>query len=899
MASELSKKYKHLTVVTFADKVGEYEQQLKEHNGTMYQFDTIKVISAGDIDPDSNTVSVVSNVKMCESAKTGNFTQFKKGVPHTLTELDSRRLMNDLRKGMGLDPIRENVIFERTKIREQYVAGKIFNVGDRVKDEDGVYEIMDRGANYITVVNESGNLMKKWIDKVSPSRKKIEENLDTNPNEISFKNYTTTNFHKDPRVFHAFKGTISKWEQGGIEDGVAVLNAIKHTDSYLSMTDGKDRTSEADKAKQALARVGEHQSHNYWDDHKVITTADVVAKHNADLQNAISKMNVKEETEVMDSKKIAVRYKDFLKKSGSKEKAIDIAEPSSGKPMTVFKNKEGKLKVQDQEDPSELPEHIEKVKGGYEVESEHGNKNLGKYNSMAGAKKRLKQIEYFKHMKEEHDDQYEMATGFKAAAEHSLSKGNKGAYHAHMANHHDHMGQWHERKNRTSSADREYEKAEFHHAETMKHPYIAEDTIVETFSSVKHESDHKHITHGADFGFKVGKEHHAKISNLEHGDRHVFKCMDNNEYGCWRNGDNLHFKRHSHDGGIQTNMSTIIPVPMWNNQDAMGQDKPVSEETIFESAPFKDLKSAVHYASEKVKTHRDHEDGIEVYKHKAGGYDVNHTMNANGRNALHGSGAKHLGTVYRDKQFNIKHNIKEDLDEAHKLGDKVIMTKGPKDVVGKVGHVGEIRKRWTGDTNTYTIDHEGGSIQLKPTHFKKFKEEAEQIDELSTDLLGKYKTAAHANAKASDAAGNYKKGDKRFAGINKATRKQFDNDLKKHGQFKEDIYSSDTKTKKVQVQDKDGNWVFKDRKFHPKKINFAASKMNGKPAQPDDPTKVDTETAYQNHLDKQAKLRANEAWVLNPDGKTKKKYKDIKDNKTLSISNTAPFDAFSNTNNQT
>jgi len=64
------------------------------------------------------------------------------------------------------------------------------------------------------------------------------------------------------------------------------------------------------------------------------------------------------------------------------------------------------------------------------------------------------------------------------------------------------------------------------------------------------------------------------------------------------------------------------------------------------------------------------------------------------------------------------------------------------------------------------------------------KEEV-QIDELSTDLLGKYKTAAHASAKAADASGNYAKGDKRFKGINKATNKQFDNDLKKHGQIKE------------------------------------------------------------------------------------------------------------------
>lgn len=45
-----------------------------------------------------------------------------------------------------------------------------------------------------------------------------------------------------------------------------------------------------------------------------------------------------------------------------------------------------------------LAEHIEKVKGGYEVESEHGNKNLGKSATLAGAKKRLKQVEYFKHL---------------------------------------------------------------------------------------------------------------------------------------------------------------------------------------------------------------------------------------------------------------------------------------------------------------------------------------------------------------------------------------------------------------------------------------------------------------------------------------------------------------------
>jgi hypothetical protein len=64
----------------------------------------------------------------------------------------------------------------------------------------------------------------------------------------------------------------------------------------------------------------------------------------------------------------------------------------------------------------------------------------------------------------------------------------------------------------------------------------------------------------------------------------------------------------------------------------------------------------------------------------------------------------------------------EVLDEKYKIGDKVKIHKGPTDVVGKVGHVGEIRK----NTNTYTIDHDEGSVQLKPTHFKKFKEDIDE-----------------------------------------------------------------------------------------------------------------------------------------------------------------------------
>ena len=53
------------------------------------------------------------------------------------------------------------------------------------------------------------------------------------------------------------------------------------------------------------------------------------------------------------------------------------------------------------------------------------------------------------------------------------------------------------------------------------------------------------------------------------------------------------------------------------------------------------------------------------------------------------------------------------------------------------------------------------------------------IQELSNNLLARYKTAAGADASKADKAGDYDKGNKRFSGIMKATKKQFSNDMKK------------------------------------------------------------------------------------------------------------------------
>jgi hypothetical protein len=67
------------------------------------------------------------------------------------------------------------------------------------------------------------------------------------------------------------------------------------------------------------------------------------------------------------------------------------------------------------------------------------------------------------------------------------------------------------------------------------------------------------------------------------------------------------------------------------------------------------------------------------------------------------------------------------------------------------------------------------------------------LSELSTDLLARYKKAAYADAKKADSEGDYERGNKRFKGINKATNKQFDNDLNKHQHTDEGMFDSKPK----------------------------------------------------------------------------------------------------------
>tara|TARA_B100000614_G_scaffold206662_1_gene188830 strand:- start:22 stop:567 length:546 start_codon:yes stop_codon:yes gene_type:complete len=98
----MMKDYSDIVMVVGSDRVGDFDKLLTKQNKIDYTFNTIKVVSAGERDPDKDGATGMSASKMREAAAQGKFTDFAKGIPSTLTIQDKMELMTQVRKGMGL-----------------------------------------------------------------------------------------------------------------------------------------------------------------------------------------------------------------------------------------------------------------------------------------------------------------------------------------------------------------------------------------------------------------------------------------------------------------------------------------------------------------------------------------------------------------------------------------------------------------------------------------------------------------------------------------------------------------------------------------------------------------------------------------------------------------------------
>ena len=177
--------YAGVRIVGGGDRVAEFEKLSGNYNGKLYQFDNLEVLSAGDRDPDGDDVSGMSASKQRKAAAEGDFTTFRKGVPSSLNNKQTRELYNNIRAAMnikeGWNMWEIAPKFDWKGLRENFISDKIFRVGELVESVNTglIGKIIRRGTNHLICVTEDKIMFKSWIKDVTEAKKYTEVKMDS------------------------------------------------------------------------------------------------------------------------------------------------------------------------------------------------------------------------------------------------------------------------------------------------------------------------------------------------------------------------------------------------------------------------------------------------------------------------------------------------------------------------------------------------------------------------------------------------------------------------------------------------------------------------------------------------------------------------------------------------
>ena len=165
--------YAGIRIVGGADRQKEFDKLVNNYNGKMYQFDNIEVRSAGDRDPDSDSVEGMSASKQRKAAAENDFDNFLKGVPTAMNKKAARELFDNVRKSMN---IKEGwnlweiaPKFDWKNLRENYLNKKVFNIGETVQNINTglIGRIIRRGTSYLICVTEDKIMFKSWLKDIT------------------------------------------------------------------------------------------------------------------------------------------------------------------------------------------------------------------------------------------------------------------------------------------------------------------------------------------------------------------------------------------------------------------------------------------------------------------------------------------------------------------------------------------------------------------------------------------------------------------------------------------------------------------------------------------------------------------------------------------------------------
>lgn len=188
--------FRKVVLVAGSDRVTEYDVRLNKYNGVksnhgFYNFEGgIKIISAGERDPDAEGAEGASGTKQRKLATDNDFTSFAQGLPSSMSNANAKRLFNDVRKGIGLKEekqFKNHIQLEPVSdLREAYLRDNIFEEGEQVvlRKNGVVGNIQYLGTNYL-IVESKGERWRCWlddVDKVDPNFK-VQYNIHDLPND--------------------------------------------------------------------------------------------------------------------------------------------------------------------------------------------------------------------------------------------------------------------------------------------------------------------------------------------------------------------------------------------------------------------------------------------------------------------------------------------------------------------------------------------------------------------------------------------------------------------------------------------------------------------------------------------------------------------------------------------
>ena len=167
----LQKNYSSVIMVVGSDRVNEFSKLLNKYNGKDFKFDDIKVMSAGQRDPDAEGVAGMSASKMRDLAKKNDYVEFKRGAANK-GEQKIKQLFLDVRKGMGLKEemeITEDLI-EDIQVSDQELEMFFNTIAEEDLDKDYV-EVIERAPLTFMQRIKKARQMKRLAPRLARMRK--------------------------------------------------------------------------------------------------------------------------------------------------------------------------------------------------------------------------------------------------------------------------------------------------------------------------------------------------------------------------------------------------------------------------------------------------------------------------------------------------------------------------------------------------------------------------------------------------------------------------------------------------------------------------------------------------------------------------------------------------------